>query len=558
MENEKNKEQEEYEKRLRRRLEILKKEMEAGKVHLPNDAQIKNSLLSIKYDSNGQIDLNTVDGIVRSMALGIEAMHDREELKNSISLKEIQNTYFNFIEDNFGEYFKIMQEKKLTPHQAAIALTRSQEGIEAFSKPIPDFLEAISDFWLDANEPTSIHIEDSFNTLKGVFGGDLFPSNEESIASKCGLYTDTIILPDPFIRTKDLFPRWDQKDRAYYLLKHAMNLLQYKDLACSDLDLPIIVILADKFLVDDYERKYITKMGEEDALYHAYKLFNRKFESFQEFMDFTKSLDTIDKIKNEVKSPEKILFDTEWGNTLEEQLKRASESQSKLIGTSNPGIILSTMAMGRMGVSNEILFKANRLKSTPLIDAPTSWKYFNWKLEYDAERYKEDKSQLGNLHILKGLQDLKEGEMQWLGKIPHSALIEIRKEGALEEIRHIINKGIEELISIDANDFDTTSKKIFDNIYESFENHQKSINELKSKKWKFAGKDIGTWLVVGTLEVAAAATGLPLWGLGGIAANQLLDAPKIKDIPKSFQKLLEESKKIKRSPVGLLFKYKDK
>ena len=32
-----------------------------------------------------------------------------------------------------------------------------------------------------------------------------------------------------------------------------------------------------------------------------------------------------------------------------------------------------------------------------------------------------------HLHILRGLQNLADGEMEWLGKIPHEALIEIRK-----------------------------------------------------------------------------------------------------------------------------------
>jgi hypothetical protein len=60
--------------------------------------------------------------------------------------------------------------------------------------------------------------------------------------------------------------------------------------------------------------------------------------------------------------------------------------------------------------------------------------------------------------------------------------------------------------------------------------------------------------VVGTLAVTAAATGSPAAGIAAIAADQLLDPPKLKHIPKSIQELADESKKIKRSPVGMLFK----
>ena len=83
-------------------------------------------------------------------------------------------------------------------------------------------------------------------------------------------------------------------------------------------------------------------------------------------------------------------------------------------------------------------------------------------------------------------------------------------------------------------------------------------DELKSKKWKFAGSDIGSWFVVGSLAVTAAATGVPVWGIAAIVADQLLDAPKLKDIPESIKGLADESKELNNSPVGILFKYGNK
>jgi len=60
------------------------------------------------------------------------------------------------------------------------------------------------------------------------------------------------------------------------------------------------------------------------------------------------------------------------------------------------------------------------------------------------------------------------------------------------------------------------------------------------------------------LAVTAAATGLPVWGSAAVVADQLLDAPKLKDIPKSITELAKESRKIKQSPVGMLFSYAKK
>jgi len=88
------KEQQEYEERLQRRLQILKKQFDEGKIKIAEGLQVIDSLKAVRYRPDGLVDLDTVDGLVRSMALAAEHFHDREELRNLFSLSEIQNTYF--------------------------------------------------------------------------------------------------------------------------------------------------------------------------------------------------------------------------------------------------------------------------------------------------------------------------------------------------------------------------------------------------------------------------------------------------------------------------------
>ena len=448
-----------YEERLRRRLTILKKAFEEGTIKIPNDSHITESLLAVRYGPDGEIDLNTVNSVVRSMALAITAMHDREELKKAYPLEEIQRIYFKFIEGIFGPHYKIMLESGLTPHDAGVALSRREEVISYVTRKIPDFLSLIEEFWRRVSEAAYAHVEDMHESLKGVFGGDLFPAHNENIASKCGIYADTIILPDPFLRSKELFFRWQKDDQAYYFIKHALNILQYKELACAELDVPIVVILPDRGVLEEGERDFYVRLGKDDAIEHAARMFGRQFESFDEMMDFAGALDTIEKVVSEIKDKTRILFGTDWEGDISEQIRQAVEGDSgNLLGTRHPGIIVASQAMGRMAVSNEILIKARRMRGTPIIDAATSWVYLTWKLEYDA-----GKAELGS-----GLK------------------------------------------------------------------------------------------VVGTMEVTAAATGLPVWGLATIAANQVFDIPKLKDIPASIKELAQESKKLKLSPVGMLFTYASK
>ena len=220
-------EKQEYEKRLRERLALLRNLFKEGKVHMVDDPVLKESLLAVRNGPDGEIDLDTVNGAVRSMALGLGYMHEREEIKNEMPLKEIQEAYFKCIEINFGEIFKTMVERGATPNQMGNAMSRSPESVDSLIGQIPKFIEFIEQFWENASDAVYAHVEDMSDSHKGVFGGDLFPSHNENIASKCGIYADTIILPDPFLRSKLLFPRWPKKEQTYYFIKHAMNILQY-------------------------------------------------------------------------------------------------------------------------------------------------------------------------------------------------------------------------------------------------------------------------------------------------------------------------------------------
>jgi hypothetical protein len=230
-----------------------------------------------------------------------------------------------------------------------------------------------------------------------------------------------------------------------------------------------------------------------------------------------------------------------------------SGQANQLLGTSNPGIIVAAMALGRMSVCNEILIKSAKVNGIPLIDAPTSWEYFKWKLEYDTERTFPNED-FSKLHIVKGLEGLSNTNLKWIGKIPPKGLIELRKTGAIDEIRQILSKGIDEIVLSNELDFLTTSNKVLENLHLAFKQHEESINKLIAKKWKVAGKDFGSWIVMGS-----ACIGTPLYGLSTLALNQILDAPKIKDLPKTLDKMKEienEKANIKRSPLGLIFKYK--
>jgi hypothetical protein len=54
-----------------------------------------------------------------------------------------------------------------------------------------------------------------------------------------------------------------------------------------------------------------------------------------------------------------------------------------------------------------------------------------------------------------------------------------------------LSGGIQDLINSNPKNFYRTGDKVFDNLDSAFREHERKIKELSSKKWTFAGKDIG-------------------------------------------------------------------
>ena len=538
---------------LRRRLKLLKQRLDDGKIKIAEHLAdgFEDSFRKVRYGPDGEIDLATVDGRIRSMAMAIAMMQDREDTKQAASLAEIQEAYFNRITPMFGKVHKLMLEHDQHPQSVSWALSRDNEHVEANYPQIEPFVSELAEFWEVMSEPVRFHLQD-IEALKGVFGGDLFPSYERNIASSSGLYLDTIVLTDPFMNTRDLFSKWSKDEAVRMFLKHGLQLMNCRSLILAETELPIVVVLPFESATDaDYRESLLTAAGSK-ALSHANRLFGQSFTDLEELYGFLENMHDPSAVVEQLQDPSRLLFDTEWTGDPEAQIKKAISEYSELSGSHAGGVIFN-QCMGRMSQATDVTWKSISLGGVPLIDAPTSWQYYNWSLEYDARRANESQVPL---HMSRGMQRLADTDVQWLGAIPPESLIEIRKEGALEEIREMLSLGIEEMIALNPDNFFRTADKIYDNLESAFEEHQKKIDDLRAKKWRFAGHDIGTWFVAGTVEVAAAIFGAPAWGLASAAISQVSDAPKLKDLPGKAKKLNREGEELSKSAAGLLFKHK--
>lgn len=536
---------------LHRRIMLVREQLQAGKIkfapHLVDN--FWQSFSKIKYGPDGLVDPDTVDSRVRSMAMMISHFDGRNKMKQAISLREIQFAYFEFIEANFGSIYQIMMKNNLTPYNFAKVYSKDIERSKDLTKSIPDFFSALNEFWEKTAEYTSVHLED-LTCFKVAYGGDLFPTYTQNIASSVGLYVDTIILPDPFLRIIPMFKVWTEEQLAFYTLKLALNLLSYRPLALAQLDVPIVAILPDKFGMSDDHTQFIEKIGKLDAVKHCSSLFGRQFESVEEIYDYVRDLKSEDDLVKALAAPEKLLFDSEWIEPKSAQIRKFhAEHYNKIIPDFHAGNLTVLNSISRMSQANDILMKSRELRGTPILDAPTSWQYLSWKYEYDAT----DSSQgsLHNLFMIKGLQEASSGKMKWLGKIPPKTLVDLRRTGTAQEIRELLTRGMKKIESLDPHDFEKAGDFVVNEIRTAFSDHNRKVDQLREQKNEFF-KDAAKWVTIGALEVTAIAKGIPSYGLLAFAANQIIEVPKLKDLPSKIQNLKQQTKTVVSSPAAIL------
>lgn len=211
---------------LRRRLELLRQRLDAGNFvvapHLIDGFQ--QSLSAVRTREDGLVDIATVDSRVRSMAMMMAVMQDREDLKSAASLADIQHAYFQRIGSVFDGAYDLMLKHQGNPYSLSKAILKDEESVERNHRIIEPFLLDIEEFWGSISESAKYHLEDT-SSLKGVFGGEIFPSYERNTASSSSLYLDTIILPDPFMKMRQQIRNSSKIDAVGLFLDIGLQLM---------------------------------------------------------------------------------------------------------------------------------------------------------------------------------------------------------------------------------------------------------------------------------------------------------------------------------------------
>lgn len=540
------------------RVFLLKEQIESGKLHVATHlvGDFMRSLAAVRLRPDGLADPSTIDGRIRAATLAILAMKQREEAKSSVSLAQIQDTYFSFLFRELGWLYEQASKAGMTPAQAARVMARDSKFVEQVISTVPVIAEQLKEFWQTVGNAGAYHLQDG-RQLKATFAGDLFPPYWENAVSTAGLYIDTIILPCPITRIAPLVKVAPDREVAAMFVKHTLTAMSYRDVATADIDPPIALVLPNADDIDMSDRKHLVERSEPAMLKHAQYLFGRSFDSLEHLKAFCDSLTTVDRALAEMKGMDRLLFDTEWDRNPRAQLTRTMSEYPNVIPGFDNGVAghhVLGACLGRMPQALAAQENALHFGGTPLINAETSWLYYTWLLEYQSETPSMDERHGQSMHIVRALVAESENNLAWLGKVPPQTVLEIRRRGLAEEVRGLLSHGVAELVGANPNNYFRTTDQLVENLDNAFREHQRTLLEAKRKKLKLYGIDIGSFVATGTLAVTAALTGNPTMGavsgLLGIAG-----LPNLKDIKTKFAAIIAEDRARRASPTGLLFRH---
>ncbi len=533
----------------------LKDGLDSGKLRV-RDRTLYESLEKVRISEDGKVDPATVDGNVKAMGLAFSAAQMEKEMRE-VPLREIQAEYFDLLEHFFGKPFSEMRRNNVTPAQVAEQMASQERIVQAFQSELEEFTSWMNDFWEHFGPIVDLHVSE-LKCLKAVFGGDVFPSYKGNIACSVGLYMDTLVFPDPLMRILNLARVTDPRESFRLLAKHALSAMTYRDLALAEIDPPIVVVVPDPMFLENSYLSKLQDVSDVDMLKHASAMFGERFDAMADLHQFLNQFPRIEDLTAKLADSKRFLFDVDWTESPAEQFTRYLRGTASHIADFKDASVGETTLrafLGRMMQTNDLLLRSDMYRGTPLIEAETSWQYLLWKYEYDSIRGQRDPD-LRNIFLSRAIAVEGNTHLGMLAGVPPEALIELRRNGAMAQLRETFREGINDIDLASLDLLEKVTEEVVRNLDRSFERHDKELEDVKSSRRKFFGLDVSRWIVTGGVSVAAAAlTHTPALGVAAAAAPYLIGAPSIPELGKKWKEVRERKRAVQGSSAAILFRH---
>lgn len=530
-------------------ISILEGELATGGVVKPIDPMILDSLASVKYDSEGLVILETVNPLLMVVSEEVaQEVYEREAGK--VPLHVVQKSYVDFLNQYFGDAYSHMVGENLTPHEMAEAMSRDPDYVESWKRIVPEMLDSLREGWYRSGAVTTAHLR-KMSTLKAVYGGNVFPHPSSNLVSNAGLYVDTLVLPDPILSCLSTHKILKPDEFVKLLVRHALTASAYSRIALAELEIPIVVFTPSYFFLSQQLPQLVLRLSEEDLCVHLQKVFNYSFSSAEDVKNYFSAARTMEALAASVVDKDRFLFDIEESPLPLDQLEVITEELDKFEKTNllaDPMLRVLVHFYGRFMQVNSAIAHCDLYEGIPLIDAPTSWQYYLWKLEYGSAQASDDAAIAHVLHA-----DLR--EMPLITNVSVDGIIELRKRGLLTELRGILREGIEKIEQASQDSVSEIGRHVAENIRAALKEYEKLVKEIPRQIASSALKAVSIGGAV-SLGIAAAASGSPPLTYLAIAAGYL-GLPTVRDVIQTSRDIYSKYKSVRNSPVGIFFKIRN-
>lgn len=468
----------------------------------------------------------------------------------------IYSEYFKILEKYFSAFYKASIDENISPATIANDVKDSPNLLSSFESVLPNIKSDIDRYW-SSNYSEVYKLCNSLPAFKARFGGDIGPQKVFNTIERVSVYFDTIIIPDPIYRI--LYIPAPIETISFYLVKYAINQLMYKEAYICDLNPPIALLVPDNELLNNKKKGFqeLINYGSIDSVLIMNKLFNKNLDSYDQCLSFLQKFENIDHVYREIIERDIIFWDETVSRDLSEQLesnkRKAYEHFNKEdfpFDVNDPRFLLFQIN-GRMMQVNDALVRSHENMASPLIKAPVSYHWLKQKIKANQSVFLDNKYESINLGVTNAL--LSE-QTDWLGNLSLEQVTMLRKNSSITDLRQIINAEMEVLSNLDITNLEVINNQVDYNLNNAFIKHRANLEDITTE----LKRDI-TYKGISLLASATIALQplvgnfLPIWSsyVGGLTGLS-----SISDVITSVKNFLKERKKLKQSPIGILFESK--
>jgi len=469
------------------------------------------------------------------------------------NLYSIQEKYFEILKDYFGPFYNYMKKKNIRFDEAFrriynnITYAECQTLLESISEDLDDLWKNNSDFIL--TEVKKIYgIKTYYFWGSTIASRFVNPEENKAIINKQGLYTDTILIDDPLMRTSKMARNYDILYRTFQAFSQSAGLLKAENLILADVDTPIALIIPTSVIPPPDIIKQSYQAITEKLLKLLSDIFNKEFDDEEDIKKFLSdninSLDDVDILLSKTNAKYSTVV-----NQIKEVWKLKLWGSKYVTDPSLPEIVADAVYQSFGGFINmgpALASGATKWDSYLLFDSKSFYDGIAQSLEYDGKYINQCTPPEKHLdttisHIIS------QSDFKWLGNIPDDLLITMRNNGELMDYRNLFKDCLYPQREINEENFERVSKEINYNLKQLFIKHEKEIESIKEKYSKklpnqLASLSLTAYLAIFSaiyppLEVIA-----PLVGGGNLLS-----------IYNEYKKKCNKIEELSKKPVGILF-----